>query len=105
MANPNIVNVSAIYGTTTYFTPSGTTAVVLLPNAASSGKVFKINQIVAANVTGTISPGRRDVVPSPVPSFRSWQCVDGLRGQVDGHLSDGGDFHNRYVGSGFVVDV
>lgn len=53
MANPNIVNVAAIYGTTTYFTPSGTTAVVLLPNAASSGKVFKINQIVAANVTGT----------------------------------------------------
>ena len=53
MANPNIVNVSAIYGTTTYFTPSGTTAVVLLPNAASSGKVFKINQIVASNVTAT----------------------------------------------------
>lgn len=53
MANPNIVNVSAIYGTTTYFTPSGTTAVVLLPNAASSGKVFKINQIVASNVTST----------------------------------------------------
>jgi hypothetical protein len=53
MANPNIVNVSAIYGTTTYYTPSGTTAVVLLPNAAASGKVFKINQIVAANVTAT----------------------------------------------------
>lgn len=53
MANPNIVNVSAIYGTTTYYTPSGTTAVVLLPNAASSGKVYKINQIVAANTTAT----------------------------------------------------
>jgi hypothetical protein len=53
MANPNIVNVSAIYGTTTYYTPSGTTAVVLLPNAASSGKVYKINQIVASNTTGT----------------------------------------------------
>ncbi len=53
MANPNIVNVSAIYGTTTYLTPSGTTAVVLLPNTASSGKVFKINQIVVANTTGT----------------------------------------------------
>ena len=26
---------------------------VLLPNAASSGQVFKINQIVAANVNGT----------------------------------------------------
>jgi uncharacterized membrane protein len=53
MANPNIVNVTTITGNTTYFTPSGTTAVVLLPNAASSGKVFKINQIVAANTTGT----------------------------------------------------
>lgn len=50
MANPNIVNVSAIYGNTTYYTPSGTTAVVLLPNAASSGKVFKINQIMVANI-------------------------------------------------------
>jgi len=53
MANPNIVNVTAIYGTTTYFTPTGTTAVVLLTNAASSGLVYKINNIVAANVTGT----------------------------------------------------
>lgn len=53
MANPNIVNVSAIYGTTTYYAPSGTTAVVLLPNAAASGKVYKINQIVASNITAT----------------------------------------------------
>ena len=53
MANPNIVAVTAIYGTTDYYTPSGTSAVVLLPNAASSGKVYKINQIVVANTTGT----------------------------------------------------
>jgi hypothetical protein len=53
MANPNIVNVTTIYGTTTYLTPSATTAVVLLANAASSGKVYKINNIVAANVNGT----------------------------------------------------
>jgi hypothetical protein len=53
MANPNIVNVTSILGTTTYLTPSATTAVVLLPNAASSGTVFKINQIVAANVNGS----------------------------------------------------
>ena len=53
MANPNIAAVAAIYGTTTYYTPAGTSAVVLLPNAASSGTVFKINQIVAANVDGT----------------------------------------------------
>ena len=53
MANPNIVNVAAIYGTTTYYVPSGTTAVVLLANAASSGLVYKINQIVVANTTGS----------------------------------------------------
>lgn len=53
MANPNIAAVTAIYGTTTYLTPSGTSAVVLLPNAAASGTVMRINQIVAANVDGT----------------------------------------------------
>ena len=53
MSSPNIVNVTSIVGTTTYYTPSGTTAVVLLANAAASGTVMKINQIVAANVNGT----------------------------------------------------
>ena len=53
MANPNIVNVSAIYGNTTYLTPSVTTAVVLLPNAAASNTVLKIDNVVAANVTST----------------------------------------------------
>ena len=53
MANPNIVNVTAIYGTTTYLTPANTTANVLLSNAASSGLVYKINQIVCANVNGS----------------------------------------------------
>lgn len=51
MANPNIVNVTTIYGNTTYYTPSGTTAVVLLANAAASGVVNKIDNVVAANVT------------------------------------------------------
>jgi hypothetical protein len=53
MAAPNIVNVATITAKTTSFTPSGTTAVVLLPNAAASGKVFKINSLVASNVDGT----------------------------------------------------
>ena len=53
MAAPNIVAVTSIYGKTTYLTPSGTSAVVLLRNAASSGLVLKINQIVVANVNGT----------------------------------------------------
>jgi predicted membrane protein len=53
MANPNIVSVTSILGNTTFLTPADTTANVLLSNAASSGDVLKINQIVAANVNGT----------------------------------------------------
>ena len=53
MANPNLFAATSALGTTTYLTPSATTAVVLLPNAAASNTVFKINQIVAANVNGS----------------------------------------------------
>jgi hypothetical protein len=53
MANPNIAALTTLTGNTTYLTPSATTAVVLLANTASSGQVFRINQIVAANVNGT----------------------------------------------------
>ena len=53
MAAPNIASLTTITGKTTYFTPTGTTAVVLLQNAASSNNGLKINQIVVANVDGT----------------------------------------------------
>lgn len=53
MANPNIINVTTLTGNTTYLTPSNTTANTLLSNAASSGLVYKINQIVCANVNGS----------------------------------------------------
>ena len=53
MANPNIAALTTLTGNTTYFTPTGTTEVVLLPNAAASNNVLRINQIVVANVTGT----------------------------------------------------
>ena len=53
MAAPNILALNTATGKTTYLTPSATTAVVLLQNAANSNTVLKINQIVAANVNGT----------------------------------------------------
>jgi hypothetical protein len=56
MANPNIVAVTSIYANTSTFLISSTAdpfATALVSNAASSGKVFKINSIVAANVDGT----------------------------------------------------
>ena len=54
MANPNIAGSSLkIFGRVDYLTPGGTTALVLLPNTSTSNQVFKINQIVAANVNGS----------------------------------------------------
>lgn len=53
MANPNIVNVTAIYGNSSQTSLSTTSATSLVSNAASSGKVFKINSITVANVDGT----------------------------------------------------
>jgi hypothetical protein len=53
MANPNIVNVAAIYGNSSSTSLSTTSATSLVSNAAASGKVFKINSIVVANVDGT----------------------------------------------------
>ena len=58
MANPNIVNVAAIYGNTSTNLISSTAdpfATALVNNAASSGKVYKINSIVVANVDGAVA--------------------------------------------------
>jgi hypothetical protein len=55
MSAPNIVSVANIYGKTTYLTPSVNTNVVLLTNPASSGKVIKVNNLMATNVDGTNS--------------------------------------------------
>jgi hypothetical protein len=53
MANPNIVNVTTIYGNTSATSLSTTSATSIVSNPASSGKVFKINSIVVANIDGT----------------------------------------------------
>ena len=52
MANPNIVNVSTINGQTATATLT-TSAASIVSNAASSGKVFKINTIICANIDGS----------------------------------------------------
>lgn len=56
MANPNIVNVSTIYGNTSSTLISSTAdpfATALINNAAASGKIYKINSIMVANVDGS----------------------------------------------------
>ena len=53
MAAPNIVNVATITAKTDQLALSSTSATTLVSNAASSGKVIKVNMIQVANVDGT----------------------------------------------------
>ena len=50
MAAPNIVNVSAIYGKVVTADLTTTAATSVLSNASSSGKVFKVDSLVVANI-------------------------------------------------------
>ena len=52
MAAPNIVNVTTITGKTAKIELSSTNATAVVSNPASSGKVFKINTLIVANVDG-----------------------------------------------------
>ena len=53
MTAPNVVNVATITAKSAMVALSSTNATALVSNAASSGKVFKINMIQIANVDGT----------------------------------------------------
>ena len=53
MSNPNIVNVTAIYGGTSNVSLSTTSETSVLNNAASSGTVIKVDNIVVANSTAS----------------------------------------------------
>lgn len=53
MANPNIVNVTSIYGSTSYLIPSTTSATTWTALTPSAGTVNKIGNIVASNVTSS----------------------------------------------------
>ena len=53
MSAPNIVNVATITGKIFYDALADTNLTSLVLNPASSGKVFKINMLTAANVDGT----------------------------------------------------
>ena len=55
MANPNIVNVTSIYGSTSYLIPSTTSATTWTALTPASGTVNKIDNIVASNVTASVA--------------------------------------------------
>lgn len=51
MANPNIVNVTSIFGKT-FAGALTTSTVALLTNPADSGAIYKVNMVVVSNVDG-----------------------------------------------------
>jgi len=53
MANPNIVNVTSIYGNTVYLTPANTAATVWTALTPANNTVNKIDSIIATNVTSS----------------------------------------------------
>ena len=55
MANPNIVNVTSIYGVTSYLIPATTSVTTWTALTPTAGTVNKINNIVASNVTGSVA--------------------------------------------------
>ena len=55
MANPNILNVSSIYGSTSYLIPSTTAATTWTALTPAAGTVNKIDNIVASNVTASVA--------------------------------------------------
>ena len=55
MAAPNLVNVATITAKSDSALLTGTSATEVVTNAASSGKVFKINSLVISNVDASAS--------------------------------------------------
>lgn len=53
MANPNIAAATSVLANNAQLSLTGTTATLLVSNAASSGKIFLIDSIIVANVDGT----------------------------------------------------
>lgn len=52
MANPNIVNVTEIYGKVSHLEAT-TSSQTLLQNTAASGKIIKVNTVTASNIDGS----------------------------------------------------
>ncbi len=53
MANPNVLNISSLYASTTYLIPTGTSATTWTSLTPASGSVTKVDSIAATNVTST----------------------------------------------------
>ena len=82
MANPNIVNVTEIYGNTAVQLAT-TGAVNLVVNASGSGKIYKINALYVSNYEGTNS---RDITINHVIAGNSISILSTVSVAADSTL-------------------
>lgn len=82
MANPNIVDVTSIYGKTAV-QAVGTSASAIVVNSSSSGKIFKINSLIISNVDGTNSA---DVTVDLFRSSTSYKIANTIAVPADSTL-------------------
>lgn len=89
MANPNIVNVTAIYGNTAYMIPSGTSATAtwtyngttaITGLTPASGTVNRITALTVINVTGSgvatsVAISNNPTYGSGTPYYLAYQIV------------------------------
>ena len=87
MANPNIVNVSTIYGKTAVANVS-TSVAAIVNNAPSSGSIYKINSLV---VSKDLAPVEKSDGVSSVISGMNMICKEqkGTQGEVTFKENDG----------------
>lgn len=70
MANPNIVNVTSIYGKTAGLAVT-TSPTAIVTNSSGSNKILKINSLIISNINGTSAADvTADVYKNQTTSFR-----------------------------------
>ena len=82
MSNPNIINVTSIFGRTNVLAVT-TTPTDIVVNAAGSGTVVKINNLVIANINGTTAA---DINASLFRSSTEWRIAHTISVPADSSL-------------------
>lgn len=55
MANPNILNLTSIYGKTIGYNVTSSFTTTGVSNSAGSNQVYKVNSIICSNIDGSVS--------------------------------------------------
>lgn len=82
MSNPNIINVTSIFGRTNVLAVT-TTPTDIVVNAAGSGTVLKVNNLIISNVDGAVAA---DITASIFRSSTQWRIANTISVPADASL-------------------